>query len=81
MCFYTPVSGNAFLLAPQIQRLYATAAAVTKTPTQAAEQATTSTSTPVKHIRCKTNENVCVIVLDTPGSKVRCILLSVSLLW
>lgn len=56
--------------APQIRRLYATAAAVAKTPTQAAEQATISTSTPVKHLRCKTNENVFVIVLDTPGSKV-----------
>jgi hypothetical protein len=73
------MNGNSFLPAPQIQRLYATAAAVTKTPTQSAEQATTSASTPVKHLRCKTNENVCVIVLDTPGSKVRCRLLSVSL--
>jgi hypothetical protein len=75
--FYTVLKGNYFLAALQIPRLYATAAAaaVAKTPTQAAEQATASTSTPVKHLRCKINENVCVIVLDTPGTKVRCRLL------
>jgi hypothetical protein len=78
------LSQNYFLTAQQIPRLYATAAAaaaeVAKTPTQTAEQVTASTSTPVKHLRCKINENVCVIVLDTPGSKVRYRLLRVSLL-
>jgi hypothetical protein len=69
---YTVLKGNYFFSALQIPRLNATAAAaaVAKTPTQTAEQVTASTSTPVKHLRCKINENVCVIVLDTPGSKV-----------
>jgi hypothetical protein len=72
--FYTFVNGNSLPSALQIPRLYATAAAAAaaaKTPTHAAGQVTASTSTPVKHLRSKINENVCVIVLDTPGSKVR----------
>jgi hypothetical protein len=52
--------------------LYATAAAVAKKPTDLTRaEAVTSTNIPTQHLRCKINENVCVIVLDTPGSKVR----------
>jgi hypothetical protein len=52
--------------------LYSTAAAVAKksADSPAAEPAT-STNVPVQHLRCKIKENVYVIVLDTPGSKVR----------
>lgn len=32
----------------------------------------TQAAAPVQHLRSKINENVCVITLDTPGSKVRC---------
>jgi hypothetical protein len=53
--------------------LYAAAsAAVGKKPTDSPRaEAVTSTNIPVQHLRCKVSENVCVIVLDTPGSKVR----------
>jgi hypothetical protein len=71
--FSTDVIGNSFPPVSQIQRLYSTAAAaVTKKPTDSPRtEAVTSTNIPVQHLRCKISENVCVIVLDTPGSKVR----------
>jgi tRNA A37 threonylcarbamoyladenosine synthetase subunit TsaC/SUA5/YrdC len=61
---------NFFPAAPQISRLYATAAATVAT--KPAHLSTTQTAAPVQHLRSKINENVCVIILDTPGSKVRC---------
>lgn len=57
--------------APRIQRLYAIAAAVAKKPMDSpGAEAVTPTNIPVQHLRCKINENVYVIVLDTPGAKV-----------
>jgi hypothetical protein len=66
------IKGNYFSPAPRIQRLYATAAAVAKKPMDSpGAEAVTPTNIPVQHLRCKINENVYVIVLDTPGAKVR----------
>jgi hypothetical protein len=48
------------------------AAAVAKKPTDSPRsEAVTSTNIPVQHLRCKISENVYVMVVDTPGSKVR----------
>jgi hypothetical protein len=51
--------------------LYYPAAAAKKPTDPPKREAVTSTNIPVQHLRCKISENVCVIVLDTPGSKVR----------
>ena len=71
--FVTDVTGSSFSPVPQIQRLYSTTAApVAKKSTDSPRtEAVTSTNIPVQHLKCKISENVCVIVLDTPGSKVR----------
>jgi hypothetical protein len=59
-----------FVSAPRISRLYATAAAAVAT--KPSHMSATQAAAPVQHLRSKINENVCVITLDTPGSKVRC---------
>lgn len=54
----------------QIPRLYGTAAATATKPAQPSPAASPAASSHAQHITCRVRDRVCVMVVDTPGSKV-----------